>query len=237
MSSFALRILALVTMFVDHIGFALFPFDTAFRIIGRISFPIFCFLVAQGFAHTRNIKKYFFRLALFAFLSEIPYDLVFSGKVFSYNGQNVFFTLTLALLGLICYRALWPSRRWAAVLCILGVCALAVLLDGDYSFWGVLLVLNFYVFRRHTARFCMGFIVLLALYLGYHRLSGVAWSWSRIQLFSAFALIPLALYNGKPGHRGGRMLFYIAYPAHLCLLYAINRAHLISPFFFRNLFR
>ena len=100
MSSFALRLLALVTMLIDHAGLALFPRVSAFRCIGRLSFPLYCFLLAQGCRHTRDLRAYARRLLLAACLSEIPFDLLIFGRTACGVEQNVLFSLLLGLLAI-----------------------------------------------------------------------------------------------------------------------------------------
>ncbi|WP_461817744.1 TraX family protein, partial [Faecalimonas sp.] len=97
-NSFQLKIIAIIAMIIDHIGLFFFPEHILFRIIGRISFPIFAFLIVEGFYHTRDIWKYMFRLGVFAVLSEIPFDLLTTGKVFDLRHQNVFFTLLIGVI-------------------------------------------------------------------------------------------------------------------------------------------
>ncbi len=108
----------------------------AMRLIGRIAFPIFCFLLVEGFLHTRNVAKYAIRLALFAAISEIPFDLAFYNKIPANNHQNVFFTLLIGLLTLIGFKIIKEKaentkqagdtekvKAWLPVLGVLGALA------------------------------------------------------------------------------------------------------------------
>ena len=140
-NAFQLKCIAIVTMFIDHVGAILFPGELIFRYIGRISFPIFCFLLIEGFSHTRDIRKYMILLAIFALISEIPYDLAFRHTWFDIERQNVFFTL---LIGIVMMYALercatWPEK---AIVVILSMW-IAVVLKTDYNFKGILLI-SFY---------------------------------------------------------------------------------------------
>ena len=97
MSSLVLKITALITMIIDHYG-AIFQGNIIiYRIIGRLAFPIYCFLLVEGYTHTSNIKKYASRLIAFAIISEIPFDLAFFGKI-GFEHQNIFFTLFIGCL-------------------------------------------------------------------------------------------------------------------------------------------
>lgn len=101
------------------------------RLIGRIAFPIFCFLLVQGFLHTRNVTKYAIRLALFAAISEVPFDLAFKNRILEFSYQNVFFTLLIGLLTLIGFKTLkqkvdssQENKPWLPVLAVLGAFAI-----------------------------------------------------------------------------------------------------------------
>ena len=97
-NSFILKMIAIITMVIDHVGAVLFPMNMMFRYIGRISFPLFVFLLVEGSIHTRKIRKYELRMFLFALISEIPFDLAFSNEIVNIHSQNVFWTLGIGLV-------------------------------------------------------------------------------------------------------------------------------------------
>ena len=131
LNSWQLKLLAVLTMLVDHTGALLFPQIAVFRIVGRLSFPIFCLLLAEGAAHTSGKARYFLRLLLFAVLSEIPYDLAFFGSLFYPGSQNVLFELALGLLAIFLIQKI--SFRALGLLTVFGIAALAWLLHTDYK--------------------------------------------------------------------------------------------------------
>ena len=97
-NSFWLKMIAITTMLIDHVGAVLLPQYPILRIIGRIAFPIFCFLLVEGFMHTHDVIRYMTRIGLFALISEIPFDLLFYGRILDGTHQNVFFTLFIGLV-------------------------------------------------------------------------------------------------------------------------------------------
>ena len=209
LSAFDLKCIAVVTMLIDHIGAIFFPEHLWLRYVGRFSFPIYCFLIAEGYIHTRDVKKYMVRLFAVALLSEIPFDLLWYGKPFFPGHQNVFFTL---LLGLACicgfdhFRAL--GQR-ALVLAATGLLTVFVVRP-DYSFGGVLMIVAFYVFRTNMlGRFLSVGAVNILLFGG-------------VQCAGVLALAPIQLYRGRKGP-SAKYFFYAVYPVHLLLLYFIRR--------------
>ena len=207
-TSYQLKWIAIVTMVIDHMGAILYPTEMVFRYIGRISFPIFFFLLVEVFCHTHDIFVYMARLGAFALMSEIPYDLAFNGEVLEFTHQNVFFTL---LLGVILMYVLekggeWPQKAVEVLL----VMWMAVFFHTDYGYRGILLIFIFYQLRRFR----------------WAKIGcGAAWNliWNRsIQGYGAFAMIPIALYNGSRGKKM-KYFFYIFYPAHLLILFVISR--------------
>lgn len=223
MSSFTLKLIACIAMLIDHIT-ALFVTDiTAYMIgrgIGRIAFPIFCFLIVEGFFHTSNVKKYLIRLGIFALISEFAYDFAFWDALHMrsiFTQQNVFFTLFIGLLTITVYDYFVKKYRdqpfifntYAVIAIVIGG-AVAVLLKTDYSFYGVLIILVFYIFHWNKNR------MLIAYFL----LSGFLFS--GIQLLAVFALPFLWLYNGKKGP-SVKCAFYAFYPVHILILGLIAR--------------
>lgn len=209
MDAFWLKCIAILSMTLDHAGSILFPSETWLRCAGRLAFPIFCFLIVEGFFHTRDVYKYMMRLGGFALLSEIPFDLAFQRSILEASHQNVFFTL---LIGVGMMVQLSRNREWPvkAVILLLAMW-LAVFVGSDYNFRGVLLIFVFYLFHESgtaavAAGGCWNF-----LYPG------------MTQKFGLLSMIPIALYNGKRG-RSMKYFFYVFYPAHLLILYGISRA-------------
>lgn len=184
------------------------------RAIGRIGFPIFCFLLVEGFLHTKNVTKYALRLLAFALISEIPFDLGFCGKPFYWGYQNVFFTLFIGLLVMIAYRAIEGLKVNKFFKVAFYILALAVgiiasmLLKTDYGTTygiGVICIMALYIFRKNKVhQIIAGCITFL---------------W---EITAPLAFIPIGLYNGRRG-LSLKYFFYAFYPLHLFILYLIAR--------------
>jgi hypothetical protein len=187
------------------------------RAIGRVSFPIYCFLLVEGYLHTRDVKKYALRLGAFALISEIPFDLAFESVLFETSHQNVFFTLLFGLLAMIGidYGATHGRTAFMRVLMEMaaaGVCmGAAQFLRTDYAARGVFCIIVIYLYRNTR---------LMQVVAG-----ALAFCWWEIT--AVFAFIPIYFYNGKRGS-GAKYVFYIFYPAHLMIIYLICRASGIS---------
>ena len=201
MTGFQHKLLAMLAMTADHIGAVFFPEIPLLRWIGRLAMPVLCFFIGEGLRHTRSPRRYLLRLTGFALLSELPFDLAFYGGI-EWGHQNVYFTLALGLL------ALWAiqSRGMEGWLLALTAALAAELLGCDYGMYGVLLILL--LDRFHRAR---------SEQLAAAALLNLAFFGLQTQTLSLIALPLLWLYNGKRG-RDDRRLFYLYYPAHLCVL-------------------
>jgi len=224
MNGFTLKLIALVTMLIDHATAILIPEDTLAymigRSIGRLAFPIFCFLLVEGLLHTKNVKKYLIRLGIFALLSEIPFDLAFSNKV-DYraflNQQNVFFTLFIGLIviyGMSIIEKKYANNMILSIifdsLVIFAGCAVSILLATDYQYQGILLIVVFYLFRGNKIILTFAVLIVTA-FLGYP-LEGLA----------TISMLFIWFYNGERGPQFNRYIFYAFYPVHILCIYLIS---------------
>lgn len=209
LSVFDLKCIAVATMLIDHIGAFLYTDQLWMRYIGRLAFPIYCFLIVEGYYHTRDVRKYIGRLTLFALISEVPFDLACADQIVYMERQNVFFTLTLGLVCICVIDRL--SNRWLAA----GIAGVLCLLTGsvihsDYGAGGLLMILCFYIFRGHTCGRWLSIGALNCL------------CYEPIQCVGTFALVSVQCYNGTKGP-SAKYFFYAFYPVHLLLLYLIRR--------------
>lgn len=219
MSSFTLKIIAIITMLFDHAGYAVYGKLSWCNYIGRLAFPIFAFQITQGYIHTKNLKKYFLRLGIFALISQIPLMMLYS--VFSNSFVfNIFFTL---ILGLLAITVLDKSEN--KVLGVIGALSIAFIsnfLNVDYGIFGVLTIISFYIFKNNKLAMFLSFSALSiynfrrALLLTHFRLDVVL-----LVIFTILSLLIIFLYNGKKG-KNIKHLFYWFYPLHLIFLYLAN---------------
>lgn len=221
LSQEGLKGIACLTMLLDHIGAVFVPgYYTYYilRIIGRIAFPIYCFLLAEGVHYTRNPGKYALRLALGAVASEIPFDLAFYGGL-TVAHQSVMLTLLLGFGALMAWKKL-PIWVGIPVTALLALAAEG--LNTDYGAWGVVLIVAFGLLREKPR---WQLALLLTLILLAMDSIGVPFLWGiPIELFALLALIPIYLYSGKKRGqgRGSQLLFYCFYPVHLALLWLFS---------------
>jgi len=207
LNSFQLKCIAIITMVIDHMGAVLFPEYLLFRYVGRISFPIFCFLLVEGFFYTRNVKKYMLRLGMFALLSEIPYDLAFREEYLEFTRQNVFFTLCIGVA--MMYAVSQTNNQTIKVTYVLLAMWAAQFVASDYGYKGILLIAIYYFCRENL-------IAKITL--------GSFWNfiWNEsIQGYGAISSVFIGLYNGQKG-KSMKYIFYVFYPVHLLILHVIS---------------
>ena len=237
LTSFGIKMIAIISMLVDHIAMVfidegyvvrhpnvqeapewLSNTDFAMRAFGRLAFPLFCYLLVEGYFHTRSKLKYLRNLLVFGIISEIPFDMANYRKVIDWSGQNVFFTLALGLITIMAIEYLTkgsfmkagPKEKLAVILVVIGTSLVATLCMTDYAFMGVLVVLFMYIFRKSKGIAVGGLVFMFFLI-------------NPLELFSMidFAIFPL--YNGERGKKV-KYLFYAFYPVHLLILALLRKA-------------
>lgn len=234
-SGFGLHVLAMALMLLDHLWATVVPGNTWMTCAGRLAFPIFAFLLAEGFVHTRSVKGYALRLLFWAVVSEIPFDLMYASTAFFPFHQNVLWTFLLALLCMWVIDAVGRrGRKWLTAAAALAMAAggwlLGTLLMTDYFGGGVLTVLVFYLFRGDGRRQRLGQFLCLAwincsLLAGWElAVPGLGLAIPQ-QSFALLALIPIWLYRGRQGPHGRavRTACYAFYPVHMLLLALLVR--------------
>jgi len=236
MTSSMLKVIACLLMLVDHMGAVFFPKVLILRMIGRLSFPIFAYLIAIGYSKTNSFFKYFYRLVIFAAVSQIPFSLAFGEKVniqsFSdfitffvvkpYPHLNVFFTLAVGLLAI----RIWDKgkSKFCNILVVLALGILAKYFQTDYGIYGVAMILAFYVFRNSKIKTVISQVVV---YLFFNASENLYWcyklhvpkiefSWF-IQVLSLLSLIIIFTYKGNKG-KNLKYFFYVFYPLHLLII-------------------
>ena len=231
-----LHIAAMALMLCDHLWGTVIPGNDWLNCIGRISFPIFAFLLVEGYFHTKNLKKYLFRLLIFAIISEIPFNLAIGSRIFYPVHQNVLWTFLIGLL-LICLneKAQSKGRLWIRILTAAGSVVIGFLLGiltmVDYHHAGIFTVLVFYFFRDKKWWHRLAQLLLL-FYINNEILAGVIQEVSLFghtfafhrQLFALLALVPIWLYRGRQGHHSKAFQYfcYAFYPLHLTVLAIIK---------------
>ncbi len=221
LSQEGLKLIAVLTMLLDHIGATIYP-SMLLRSIGRLAFPIYCFLLAEGLRHTRSVKRYAGRLLIGAILSEIPFDLLFHGRIWYPGSQSVMLTLLLGLL------MVWVMGKTRFLLVkaatLVFFCWMAELLHTDYGAMGVAMVALFALPWNRR-------IIWPVWILG---MAGLCWAIGGayitlagqrvpVEMLAMPALIPIGLYSGKKHFNSPviQTAFYLFYPVHLLVLYGI----------------
>ena len=224
-----LKVIAIITMFFDHFSAVFFPHDTIWgvllRIPGRLSAPIMFYMIAEGYHHTSNLKRYILRLMVFAVISHIPYNLCFNYSFL--QATSVIWGLAMGLIAL----AIVKKEEWNVLLRLIGLglcCLLSV--NANWNYIAVLWIVVFGVFYKRIRWQMIGFsiigIFLLIIpsvtNLGPVEYSSPAWNWYQLGIFLAIPF--LILYNGMRGKKSKfmRWFFYVFYPLHLLLIYVLR---------------
>jgi hypothetical protein len=233
LNGFQLKVIAITLMVIDHTGALFFPNVMFIRIIGRLSFPLFAFLITQGFLHTRSVKKYLLRLAACAVAFQIPdwfstiYSKLTNSAFFGVHYVlNIFATLFFGLAAITLFdRLKGKGLPWSW----LGAVAMAVLAEvagADYGAYGVFYILMFYLAGKDVKKIFIGTALLHAAYGAYEATislitTGHAAFPHAMQLYSMLSAFLVSMYNNEQG-RKMKFFFYAFYPGHMILLYLID---------------
>lgn len=199
-----LKLIALLTMVIDHVGAVLYPNIIVLRMIGRISFPIFAYLLALGYKSTHDAKKYLKRLLLFGLLSEIPYILAFNS-----DNLNIFFTLALGLMAIMFFEK-------KENLYVIIVFCFAVFAHVDYGIYGVFVIFFMYVYVYYSKMIGTILFILATFVYSYFNV---------LQIFAILSIPLIGLLENIPKDidiKKYKYVFYAFYPLHLVLLYLIR---------------
>lgn len=242
LSSFSLHLLAMILMLLDHLGKTILLKYQFLTYIGRLSFPIFAFLITEGLLHTKNLKKYIFRLLIFALLSEIPFNLLVNNTLLYPQHQNILWTF---LLSILCITILNKTKNLTLdfkitfyPFIIISFFLLGMLLLTDYYGYGILTVLLFYFTKTkdnisNKKQLFIYLIQLLCLYLislliggqliFSSNLFGLKINFYKQSLF-ILSLPLIWLYNKKQGLYNNyiKYLYYSFYPLHMLMLWLLN---------------
>lgn len=225
MSIFIIKIIACITMLLDHVKYAI-PTTNGFvtKYLGRIAFPLFAFVAVEGYIHTSNLKKYIKRLIIFGLISEIPYILfksIISGKIIL--ELNVIFTILLGIISIYIYDKI--KNKYLGFLLALIPLIIGQGLRVDYGWYGVGLILLIYLIKNSKIKFISFYILYTILY---YFISFIEFNFGKILfympyiVFSCFPIIFMILYNNKLG-RKIKYFYYWFYPVHLILLFIISK--------------
>ena len=213
-----LKIIALFSMTVDHIGKIFFPSVILFEIIGRLAFPIFAYLIAEGWQYTSNKKKYFSIIWIMGILYQIVY-YVFCSSLYI----GVFITYGLSLLVICFIEYLLSKKKFCWILSplviafIIFICLIEYIFPYrdfaiDYGIVGVMIPVIIYFNKTKKEKLCFLFIALC----------GLVFIYDIIQIFTLLSVVLLFMYNGERGNKKLKYLFYIYYPGHLVILWLLS---------------
>ncbi len=215
-----LKIIAMLSMLIDHIGMILFPQIKLFRIIGRIAFPIFAYMIDEGCTYTRNKLKYICSLASFGIICQAIFFLG-TGSMY----MNVLITFTLSVICIFSIDFFNKSKNLFSGFILLAVAIILILLciiipeisnfhsfAIDYGMLGVLLPVSIYIAHNKAQKIICTIVLLLLM----------GFVFKGVQMFALLSIPLLLLYNGKRGKVNLKYMFYIFYPIHLALIYGIS---------------
>lgn len=243
LSSFTIKLIAIAAMLIDHIAWAFVPSGTpaaiAMHIVGRLTAPVMCYFIAEGYYRTRNVYRYMFRLGITAVVSQIPFlmsEILTKPPVISgINGTilnpelftpsfNVFYTLTLGLIALHIWKC--EKNVILKILVIIGICYISI--PGDWMCFSVLWILFFGIYRENRvgqliSYYCIAASTAITILVTNHS-RGILLINNLWLIGLLFPPILFFSYNGERGNstKFGKWLFYVFYPLHLFVIGVIK---------------
>ncbi len=232
LSSFALHIIAMALMLCDHLWATVVPGQLWLTLVGRLAFPIFAFMIVEGYHHTSNYKKYITRMLLWAVITEIPFNLMAGASVFYPFHNNVLWTFALSLCTIRLLDRIRTRRKPVVAVILSALLVFVMFWVGqltmvDYHGYGVLMVLVFYFFR---GRKWYHYLLQLAgmVYINYFMMKGLVIPTElfgltfelKQQSLAVLALPIIWCYRGRQGYHSKvtQIAFYAFYPVHLLIL-------------------
>lgn len=233
MSRNALKYIAIVAMVLDHIALAFIgtytPIGMAMRFIGRLTAPIMCCFLSEGYIHTRSKNKYGNRLLVFALISQIPFSYLLTGRLLS-GKLNMMFTLFFCFMILVCLEK--TDNRIPKVISCLGIFLLCT--KSDWGMVAPLWVMVFFFFRDDKKKMNISYLIVclfwVARSISMTVADGIEWYSALWQAGTVFALPVINAYNGEPGKSSkfSKWFFYWFYPIHILIIAVIFRKGLLG---------
>ena len=235
LTSFVLHIMAMLFMLMDHLWGVGLVNSNILTCIGRLAFPIFAFMIVEGYFYTSNIKKYISRIFTFALISEIPFNLMITRSPYYIFHQNVLWTFLLAILLIHLNEKVKSKSKIIRAIILILTLILALILGTisfcDYGYPGILMLLTFYLFRKKTW-YNLIFQIICLGYINFHLIGGLEYVFTILereihftqQGLALLSLIPIWLYNGKQGYYNKyiKYFYYFFYPIHMLILAIIK---------------
>ena len=229
MSILFLKIIALVFMTIDHIGLFLLNNNQIFRFLGRIAFPLYSFILVQGFIHVKDNKKkltkYFVNLSIFAIITEPIYNYIMNNGLTYFQSQNILFSLLTYLFAMLIYEknSKTITDKIVFLLLFFTICLLSEILFLNYGALGLCLTLGFYLIEKYNClknNKTVSYLILLLIYT-----SLAVLKWKYIEVGALLSIIPIILYNYEKGYSSKllKYFFYIYYPLHLFILLLLKK--------------
>lgn len=220
MSSFVLKIIGIIAMLCDHSCDAILGHYSYLNLIGRLAFPIFAFQIAVGYTHTKDLKKYMFRLLLFALVSQVPF-MLFTSTYDANFSFNIFFTFLLGICTLYIYDKC--NKKILGIIAVILVSVIAQLIKIDFGAFGILTIFIFYLFKDKKLLMVFYFIPLCFLKYAPDIINTpyLYKTYLQLGIATALSIVFILVYNKKQGPKL-KYLFYVFYPLHLLILWAIH---------------